>query len=168
MFAGDSAMSLEFKAGIEQADGLFDLMDIFNTSLTLAGAEDKMPKDRYIDGVDQTSFILADEGKSCREAVYMYNQTQLAAIRWEEFKMHTVVSVIDNGVMSNMGGKDVSYNVQPNFGGWFYNLYKDPKERRASISDRATLVMPMKAIADRHVATYKKYPPKQGLGGIGN
>jgi hypothetical protein len=29
-------------------------MDLFNTSLTLAGVADKIPSDRYIDGIDQT------------------------------------------------------------------------------------------------------------------
>ena len=41
------------------SDGLFDLMDLFNTSLTLAGAGAALPQDRFMDGVDQTSFLLA-------------------------------------------------------------------------------------------------------------
>jgi arylsulfatase len=35
-----------------QSDDLFDLMDLFNTSLALAGATDRIPTDRYIDGID--------------------------------------------------------------------------------------------------------------------
>jgi len=44
------------------SDDVFDLMDLFNTSVHLAGADEKLPKDRYIDGVNQTSFLLHDEG----------------------------------------------------------------------------------------------------------
>jgi arylsulfatase A-like enzyme len=34
------------------SDGLFDLIDLFNTSVALAGASDAIPTDRYIDGID--------------------------------------------------------------------------------------------------------------------
>ena len=54
-----------------ESDELFDLMDLFNTSLALAGAIDKMPTDRYIDGIDQISFLLVDAGHSKREKVYI-------------------------------------------------------------------------------------------------
>ena len=37
-------------------------MDLFNTSLALGGVEDKIPTERYIDGVNQTGFLLADDG----------------------------------------------------------------------------------------------------------
>ena len=57
-----------------QSDELFDLMDLFNTSLHLAGAADQIPTDRYIDGIDQTSFLLADGGRSKREKVYIWNE----------------------------------------------------------------------------------------------
>ncbi len=46
-----------------ETDDVFDLMDLFNTTVNLAGANDKLPKDVYIDGIDQTSFLLHDEGK---------------------------------------------------------------------------------------------------------
>lgn len=51
------------------SDGLFHLMDLFNTSVALAGAADAIPTDRYIDGVDQTSFLLADDGEPRRGAL---------------------------------------------------------------------------------------------------
>jgi arylsulfatase len=50
-----------------ESDDLFDLMDLFNMSAHLAGAAEKIPTDRYIDGIDQTSFLLADNGHSRRE-----------------------------------------------------------------------------------------------------
>ena len=47
-------------------------MDWFPTLLRLAGAEDSIPSDRYIDGVDQTSFLLAGEGDSNRKYLYYW------------------------------------------------------------------------------------------------
>jgi arylsulfatase len=52
------------------SDGLFDLMDVFASSLTLAGRKDLVPTDRYIDSVDQSGFLLADYGESARRAEY--------------------------------------------------------------------------------------------------
>ena len=47
------------------SDGLVHLLDLFATCATLAGAEERLPDDRYLDTVDQTSFLLApaDEGE---------------------------------------------------------------------------------------------------------
>ena len=74
-----------------QSDELFDLMDLFNTSLHLAGIEDKLPTDRYIDGIDQTSFLLADDGRSNREKVFIWNEADLMAMRMYEYKIHVKV-----------------------------------------------------------------------------
>lgn len=56
------------------SDGLFDLMDLFNTSLAVAGIKDKIPSERYIDGIDQSSFLLSDDGETNRQAVFMHYQ----------------------------------------------------------------------------------------------
>ena len=45
------------------SDGLFDFADIIPTSLALARALDQIPADRYIDGIDQSSFLQADGGR---------------------------------------------------------------------------------------------------------
>lgn len=75
------------KAG-RVSDGLFDLMDLFNTSLALGGVESKIPKERYIDGVNQTGFLLADNGETARQTVFSYNQAEFSAMRWGEFKAY--------------------------------------------------------------------------------
>ena len=54
-----------------ESDGLSDLMDLFNTSITLAGASDKNPADHSIDGIDRTWFLVANEERSHREKVYI-------------------------------------------------------------------------------------------------
>ena len=77
------------------SDGLFDLMDLFNTSLALGGIEDKIPTERYIDGVDQTGFLFADDGETSRQAVFSYNQADFSALRWGEFKAYFKVIQFD-------------------------------------------------------------------------
>ncbi len=41
------------------SDGLFDFCDVLPTFCALAGVED-LPEDRFLDGVDQRGFLLAD------------------------------------------------------------------------------------------------------------
>ena len=142
--------------GGRESDELFDLMDLFNTSLALAGATDRIPTDRYIDGIDQTSFLLADDGRSKREKVYIWSEKTLMAMRMYEYKIHLKVVQpqaqwldIDMTTISDVG-------LAP----WVFNLYIDPKEQYP-VGHRlnawmASLAAEMKA----HGATFRKYPPK--------
>lgn len=141
--------------GGRESDGLFDLMDLFNTSVRLGGG--KLPDDRYIDGVDQTSFLLADNGQSNREAVFMYSERNLTAMRWEEFKIHFKVfqtpipgSNIDESVL-------VSAGLSP----WVYNLYLDPKEQKSVGHRTFEWGLPrVVGLVGKHMETYRKYPMK--------
>jgi len=47
-----------------ECDGLFHVTDLFNTSVGIAGASSAIPTERYIDGIDQTSFLLADDAEA--------------------------------------------------------------------------------------------------------
>ena len=144
-----------------ESEDLFDLMDLFNTSLNLAGVADKIPTDRYIDGIDQTSFLLADDGRSKREKVYLWNEKDLMAMRMYEYKIHIKVLQthaqwldIDMTTISNVG-------LAP----WLFNLYIDPKEQYPVGHRMNAWLASMGAELKAHAATFKKYPPKDvGLG----
>lgn len=139
-----------------ESDELFDLMDLFNTSLSLAGAEDKIPTDRYIDGIDQTSFLLADDGRSNREKVFIWSEKNLMAMRMYEYKMHAKIVDhhsqwlnIDMTTVSNVG-------LAP----WLFNLYIDPKEEYPVGHRMNAWLASMAAEMKAHAGTFKKYPPK--------
>ena len=55
-----------------QSDGLFDFNDLLPTVLALAGETPRLPTDRFIDGVDQSSFLLAPDGLSNRKYHYYW------------------------------------------------------------------------------------------------
>ena len=86
-----------------KSDGLFDEADILPTMLSLAGVQgaelaDLFPKTTYIDGVDQASFLVADNGLSARRSrPYTLNQ-YFAAVRVDEFK-GVLTAEIENGVV---------------------------------------------------------------------
>ena len=70
-----------------QSDGIFDFNDILPTLLAIAGVEDGLPKDRYIDGVDQSSFLLTPDGLSNRKFHYYWLTETFSALRCGEYKM---------------------------------------------------------------------------------
>ncbi len=144
-----------------QSDDLFDLMDLFNTSLHLAGAIDKIPTDRYIDGIDQTSFLLADDGQSNREKVFIWSEHNLMAMRMYEYKIH--VKVVETH--AQWLGIDMTTISEVGLAPWLFNLYIDPKEEYPVGHRMNAFLASMAAEMKAHGATFKKYPPKDiGLG----
>jgi arylsulfatase A-like enzyme len=144
-----------------QSDGLFDLMDLFNTSAHLGGALDKIPADRYIDGIDQTSFLLADDGESNREKVYMWSEHDFMAMRMYEYKIH--VKIIETH--AQWLGIDMTTISNVGLAPWLFNLYIDPKEEYPVGHRMNAFLASMAAEMKAHGATFKKYPPKDiGLG----
>jgi arylsulfatase len=147
------------------SDGLFDLMDLFNTSLALAGIKDKIPTERYIDGVDQTSFLLADDGETCRQAVFSYNQADFSGMRWGNWKAYFKVMQYEQPFSNISMSTYAPVGVAP----WIFDLYRDPKERLTrSNGDYEWLYGPILQIQAAHAATFVKYPKKDiglGIGG---
>ena len=144
-----------------ESDELFDLMDLFNTSLSLGGIRDKVPVDRYIDGIDQTSFLLANDGRSNREKVYIWNEADLMAMRMYEYKIHVKV------VESHAQWLDIDMTTVSDVGlaPWLFNLYIDPKEQYPVGHRMNAFLASMLAEMKAHAATFKKYPAKNiGLG----
>ncbi len=108
------------------SDGLFDLSDLFNTSIALAGAQDQIPADRYIDGIDQTSFLLADGGLSNRKYVYFSIQDIPSGLRVAEYKFVMAGMSDDDRDVINPGSVTTLENYK---NAKLYNLYLDPKEQ---------------------------------------
>lgn len=140
-----------------ESDGLFDLMDLYGTALKVAGVStDKLPNDRYYDFVDQTSFLLADEGESNREMVYFWWGNQFMSLRMKEYKAHVKVIIptsthmyIDMSTIQNVG-------LAP----WLFNLYVDPKEELTMGHRRNAWLATVLGEAKKHEMTFKKFPPK--------
>lgn len=140
-----------------QSDGLFDLTDLFNTSLALAGVAGSIPSERYIDGIDQSSFLLADDGQSKRDAVFMYSENNLMAVRWLEYKVHFRVFQT-HAPRRNL---DETTVAEVGMSPWVYNLYMDPKEQASTGHSRFEWGIPqVLQKAGRHLATFAAYPRK--------
>jgi arylsulfatase len=144
-----------------ESDELFDLMDLFNTSLAIAGIADRLPTDRYIDGIDQTSFLLADDGRSNREKVFFWSEADLMAMRMYEYKIHVKV-VEHHAQWLNI---DMTTVADVGLAPWLFNLYIDPKEEYPVGHRMNAFLASMAAEMRGHAATFRAYPPKDiGLG----
>jgi arylsulfatase len=139
------------------SDGLFDLMDLFDTSLVLGGVDTStLPTDRYWDGIDQTSFLLAENGESRREHVYNWLGAQLAAMRMREYKAHLLVTLAQEKFLYI----DMATVVPTGLAPWLFNLYVDPKEEYPVGHRMNAWTASLGAELKAHAATFAKFPPK--------
>ena len=133
--------------------------EVIKTQRTTSKRESR--QDRYIDGIDQTSFLLADEGKSKREKVYFWAEKDLMAMRMWEYKIHVKVVQYHTQWLDI----DMSTKAEVGIAPWLFNLYIDPKEQYPVGHRLNAFLASMAAELKAHAATFKKYPPKNiGLG----
>ncbi|MGH8985121.1 MAG: arylsulfatase [Acidimicrobiia bacterium] len=144
------------------SDGIFDQLDLFATLLTLAGAPESVPDDRFIDAVDQTSFLLAPDGESNRKFHYYWLTAHFSALRVGEYKyMLSSISDDERDVVNPGGFTGV---VQQYPYGRFFNLYLDPKETHSYLIRKLVYIeLIQRALAD-HQRTFREYPSKQPAG----
>lgn len=152
-----------------KSDGLFDLADLFNTCISVAGAPGAevaryVPKDRYIDGIDQASFLVAENGLSNRRSrIYTLNE-YLSAVRIDEFKLIGTVelekALFPRGYQAGFSGAV----VKETGGATMVNLYTDPQED-VNIGIRhipATVVLGAEMY--RYIEVLKRFPPRVKVG----
>ena len=69
------------------SDEIVHVSDLYSTLATIAGAEDKIPTDRPIDGIDQSEFLFGEE-HSKREGFVYFIKEDLRAVKWQNWKCH--------------------------------------------------------------------------------
>jgi arylsulfatase A-like enzyme len=146
------------------SDGLFSQMDLFPTILTLAGAAAAVPTDRYIDGVDQTSFLLDEAGFSTRKHLYYWLQNVFSAVRIGEWKFMIAATSDNDHDVLNLGGFT---GVTQRFTyGRLYNLYLDPKETRSYMIRKLAYIESFTSGIIEHLRTFGPYPPRATIASL--
>lgn len=120
----------------EVTQALGTTMDLFSTSLALAGAD--QPTDRIIDGVDLTP-VLRGNADSVRDAIFYYRSEDLFAVRKGPWKAHFITQ------SAYVGDQPVSHN-QPQL----YNLEIDPSERFNVASDHPEVLEKIMNLVREH------------------
>jgi arylsulfatase A-like enzyme len=122
-------------------------VDTFTTFASIAGVS--IPKDRAVDGVDQTDFFLGNSKKSNREGFPVFVSDRMEAIKWRNWKAVFYEDQRD------------WYTPPVKLGGVkLFDLITDPKEEYSENGVRNTWVAePLMKIATLFMESLKKYPP---------
>ncbi|WP_170763667.1 sulfatase-like hydrolase/transferase [Ruegeria lacuscaerulensis] len=122
------------------AGDIFHVSDIFTTMARIAGATDYIPRDRVIDGIDQTALLLNGEGNGRRDYVYVYEGPVLRSVVKQEFKMHLPAP------------------GQPGAAAPTYNIYRDPREEHPLVGYSLWAGASFQDMVKRHQKMIAKYP----------
>lgn len=124
---------------------MIHVVDLFPTLAQLANLE--IPKDRIIDGLDQSQFLVGKQEKSSREGFVYFIKTELRAAKWRDWKMHFV------------------WEVEPNAGAnhletpYLFNIVQDPKEESDVNSTQGWVRGPIRKMVINFQNSLKEHPP---------
>jgi len=124
---------------------IIHVVDLFPTLAHIANLE--IPKDRIIDGIDQSEFLLGEQEKSNREGFVYFIKTELRAAKWRDWKMHFV------------------WEVEPNDGAkhletpYLFNIVQDPKEESDVNSTQGWVRGPIRKMVLKFQNSLKEHPP---------
>ncbi len=122
---------------------MIHVTDLFTTAARIAGATEHLPNDRVTDGIDQTALLLNGEGHGRRNYMFHYSGDHLGAVRRGDFKIH----------------------LKPAHGGLpgidFYNVMRDPGEKRGQLYPGLFAVAPLQDYIKDHMMMIRKYPHRQ-------
>lgn len=122
------------------AGDIVHVSDLFTTLARIGGATDFIPRDRVIDGVDQTALFLEGEGNSRRDYVYVYEGPVLRSVVKQEFKMHLPAPGV------------------PGAAAPVFNLLRDPREEMPVIGNALWSGASFQDMVKRHQKMIAKYP----------
>jgi len=95
------------------AEDIIRISYLFTTFARLGNTMDGVPRDRVIDGIDQTSVLLLGDAHGRRDYVHIYEGTVLKSVVKNKYKMHLAPE-----------------GANPVTDAFFYDLYRDPGESR--------------------------------------
>jgi arylsulfatase len=125
------------------AGDIIHVSDLYTTFARIGQASKYIPRDRVIDGVDQTALLLEGEGNSRRDYVYIYEGPLFRSIVKQEFKMHLPAPGV------------------PGAGAPVYNLLRDPREEAPEMPLVAQALWSgasFQDMAKRNMMMIMKYP----------
>jgi arylsulfatase len=134
----------KIKAGTT-SDEIVHEMDLFPTFAKVAGG--KVPKDRIIDGVDQSKFFMGKQKKSNREGLIVYMGNDIWGVKWRNWKL-------------NLKEQETVFDGTVDYGlARVYNLYKDPGETQNVLFPETWVPRAALGQLGAHIVSLRKEPP---------
>lgn len=133
------------------AEDMMHVSDLYTTFARLANATDGIPRDRVIDGLDQSGVLLLGDKHGRRDYLHIYEGTELKSIVKNKYKMHLAPA-----------------GANPITSAEFFDLYRDPRESRPidSIKVGPWAGGQFAGMIQRHMALKKKYPNRPPTHGM--
>jgi arylsulfatase len=133
------------------AEDIIHVSDLYTTFARLANATDGIPRDRVIDGLDQTGVLLLGETHGRRDYLHIYEGTVLKSIVKNKYKMHLAPP-----------------GANPITSAHVYDLYRDPRESRPidSIKVSPWAGGQFAGMAERHMKLKHQYPDRSPTHGL--
>ena len=116
--------------------------DLYTTFATLAGARKHIPKDRVVDGIDQSSLILNGDTYGRRDYNFVYQGNRLAATIKDDVKRVW---------------EENEASITPPM----YNILMDTREKNPVLVPLLHYGATFRRMRDRHDKMIKKYPVQQ-------
>ena len=133
---------------------MVSIHDFYPTLAAMIGAE--IPKDRAIDGVDQSPFFTGTQAKSNRESLLTFIGDEIVAVRWRQYRLYPkqFVSSAGNPAVAGMGG----YRAEGAGYLSIFNIEADPREE-VNVNATTGWVIPqyMRVIGE-YQKSLEKYP----------
>jgi len=130
---------------------IIHVSDLFTTFARIGGATEFIPRDRVIDGVDQTELLLEGDSHSHRDYVHIYQGNVLAATVKGRYKKHWIGT--SEGVNSGVSAT-------------YYDLFQDPKELNPQMIPLIHFQGQFHAMQVRHNMMKKEYPDQANASGV--
>jgi len=121
-------------------------MDLFTTSLSLAGAQ--IPQDRIIDGIDLTP-LLKGETKNIRNHVFYYKDDELYAVRKGAWKAHFIT--IEKRYSPD---RKITHHDPP----LLFNVEVDPSEKYNVAAHHPQVLKEINQVVKKHQANLEIKP----------
>jgi arylsulfatase A-like enzyme len=123
------------------SNNIIHVSDLYTTLARFAGADGNIPRDRLVDGVDQSASILIDDTKGRRDSLIVYS-------------INTPKAIIKDQLKLNLPAPGVSA-----IGANFFNVFRDTHELYpVSTEIGAWGGQEFLRIIGRHMARKEKYP----------
>jgi arylsulfatase len=122
------------------AGDIIHVSDLFTTFARLGQATEFIPRDRVIDGIDQTALLLEGDNNGRRDYVYIYENDVLRSVVKQEFKMH----LPPPGV--------------PGAAAPVYNVLRDPREEYPQMGTALWSGASFQDMVKRHKMMIAKFP----------
>ncbi len=128
---------------------IIHVSDLFTTLARIGDADDKLPTDRLVDGVDQTALMLEGETHGRRDHVFIYSGNKMEAVVKDHFKLF-----VPGPGENPIGAK-------------FYDLQRDTREEYpVSTEVGAWGGAEFVRVIQRHLKRKEKYPDEPPATGI--